>query len=306
MTTRSRGGAKGRHPSHSADAREGNAGGTVRGEPRAPGQGRQREARQGRPPRPGRARAEALWLYGIHPVAAALANPRRTVRRVLATRNALARLAELGVTPAAAEEAAPRDLDRLVGGEAVHQGVVAEVEPLPPADLADFADAALLVALDQVTDPHNVGAILRSAAAMGAAAVVTTTRHAPQETGVLAKSASGALDHVGLVEIGNLAQALRVLGEAGFFRIGLDSDGTATVEDALAGARRVVLVLGAEGHGLRRLTRDLCDVVARLDLPGALHSLNVSNAAAVALYLARRALDRSAPAGIAGRASGPG
>jgi 23S rRNA (guanosine2251-2'-O)-methyltransferase len=242
--------------------------------------------------RPQRAAAgeAAVWLYGIHPVAAALANPRRTVRRLLVTRNAAQRLAEEGIAlPAAAAETTPRELDRLVGAEAVHQGVAAEVAPLPPVALQDVAAARLLVVLDQVTDPHNVGAILRSAAALGAGGLVTTGRHAPHETGVLAKAASGALEHVPIVEAGNLAQALRTLGDLGFFRIGLDSEGDGPLESVL-GAERVALVLGAEGKGLRRLTRQTCDAVARLDMPGPIKSLNVSNAAALALYLAHRSL----------------
>ncbi len=258
--------------------------GAGRGAPEA-----QRGARGGRPDR--------LWIYGVHAVAAALGNPRRRVLRLVATRNALARLAEQGApVPGAVEDAEPRELDRLVGADAVHQGVAAEVEPLPPLDLADLGDARLLVVLDQVTDPHNVGAILRSAAAIGADAVVTTGRHAPHEGGVLAKAASGALDLVPLVEVANLARALGQLGTLGFTRVGLDSDGTLPIEEALA-SDRIALVLGAEGKGLRRLTRDTCDVVARLVMGGPLRSLNVSNAAVLALYLARRSLDAAPPAG---------
>jgi 23S rRNA (guanosine2251-2'-O)-methyltransferase len=245
-----------------------------------------------RPRSPDERRAERIWLYGIHAVAAALGNPRRTVHRLLATRNAAQRLTEMGITlRPEPEEATPRDLDRLLGPEAVHQGVAAEVAPLPSPELGELRDARLLVVLDQVTDPHNVGAVLRSAAAMGADALVTTARHAPQETGVLAKAASGALDVIPVMTVQNLARTLTELGEAGFRRVGLDSEGDRPIEEALGG-ERIALVLGAEGKGLRRLTRDICDAVARLDLPGPIRSLNVSNAAAVALYLARRSLDR--------------
>jgi 23S rRNA (guanosine2251-2'-O)-methyltransferase len=256
--------------------------------PRRPGS----EARRNRfPPRsPAERRPDALWIYGIHAVLAALANPRRTIHRIRATPNAQTRLVSAGavfsVTP---EETTPRDLDRLLGGEAVHQGVAIEVAPLPPLGLEALADARLVVVLDQVTDPHNVGAILRSAVAFAADAVVTTGRHAPAETGVLAKAASGALDAIAMVEVQNLARALDEIGDLGFTRIGLDSQADMPIEGAMAG-ERIALVLGAEGKGLRRLTRDTCDRLARLTVPGAIASLNVSNAAVLALYLARRHL----------------
>jgi 23S rRNA (guanosine2251-2'-O)-methyltransferase len=253
-----------------------------------------------RPPYPPRSPAERrpdqLFVYGIHPVLAALANPRRKVLRVIATANAAARLRELGARlPATAEEASPRDLDRLLGGEAVHQGVAIEVAPLDPYPLDALRAARLVVVLDQLTDPHNVGAILRSALAFGADAVISTARHAPAETGVLTKSASGALDQLPLVTVPNLARALDEIAGYGFLRVGLDSDAEGLLEPSLAGDR-IALVLGAEGKGLRRLTRDTCDRLARLPTSGPLASLNVSNAAAVALYVARRHLD----AGTAG------
>ena len=241
------------------------------------------------PPRsPADRRPVALWIYGIHPVLAALANPRRKIRRLVATKNALARLTDAGAKiPAIAEEAAPRILDHLLGRDAVHQGVAVEVAPLPPLALESLADARLIVVLDQVTDPHNVGAILRSAAAFAADAVVTTGRHAAAETATLAKAASGALDLIGWIEVQNLARALEEIGAMGFIRIGLDSEADTGIEEAMSGDR-IALVLGAEGKGLRRLTRETCDVVARLSPPGAIASLNVSNAAALALYLADR------------------
>jgi 23S rRNA (guanosine2251-2'-O)-methyltransferase len=240
---------------------------------------------------PDERRPDALWIYGIHPVLAALANPRREIRRVVATKNALARLAEAGaVLPLAAEETTPRLLDHLLGRDTVHQGVAVEVAPIEPLDIAALDKARLVVVLDQVTDPHNVGAIMRSALAFGADAVVTTRRHAPAETSVLAKAASGALDQLALVEVQNLARALEELKNLGFTRIGLDSEAETAIEGAMSGAR-IALVLGAEGKGLRRLTHDTCDVVVRLSMPGPLASLNVSNAAVLALYLARRHLD---------------
>ena len=257
-----------------------------RGERSAPG-----SHRRNRPHGPG----EHHFIYGIHPVLAALANPRRTVRRVVGTPNALARIAAEGARPPMpAEEATPHDLDRLLGGGAVHQGIAIEVLPLDPLPLDALSGARLVAVLDQVTDPHNVGAILRSALAFGADALLSTGRHAPAETGVLAKAASGALDRLPLVTVPNLARALDQLGDMGFVRIGLDSEGEAVLATALYGSR-IALVLGAEGKGLRRLTRENCDRVARLEMAGPLASLNVSNAAAVAFYVARRHLDSTGP-----------
>lgn len=233
-------------------------------------------------------------LYGLHTVRAALDNPRRKVRRLLATRNALERLgiADIAALPFAAEMVEPRAIDRLTGSEAVHQGALLEAEPLKPRRLGELRDTPLVIVLDQVTDPHNVGAIIRSAVAFGAGALVTTARHSPQESGVLAKAASGALEHIDLIEVRNLAEALAELSEAGFATIGLDSDGPSELERSFTG-ERIALVLGAEGKGLRQKTRETVDVLARLDMPGAIRSLNVSNAAAVALYAARSFLSRA-------------
>ena len=181
------------------------------------------------------------------------------------------------------------DLGRLVPHDAPHQGVVVEVEPLEELWLEDVLQAAaersVLLVLDQVTDPHNVGAILRSAAAFGAAGIVTQDRHSPPESGVVAKSASGALERVPWVRVVNLARALEEVGDAGFWRIGLAGDAETDLAKAL-GSPRVALVLGAEGAGMRPNTRDHCDAVARLPISDAVESLNVSNAAAVALYAA--------------------
>ena len=235
-----------------------------------------------------------MWIYGIHAAAAALGNPRREVRRIAATQNALNRLKESGAAfPVTPEIVSPRDLDQLFGPESAHQGVAVEVEALAPVALEDVLGERLLVVLDQVTDPHNLGAIIRNAAAFGAGGVITTGRHAPAETAVLAKSASGGLEHVQLVRVVNLARALEELGAAGFRRIGLDSAGTVPLEEAIGG-ERIALVLGAEGKGLRQGTREACDAIARLDMPGAIRSLNVSNAAALALYLARTHLGPTA------------
>jgi 23S rRNA (guanosine2251-2'-O)-methyltransferase len=240
--------------------------------------------------RPRQAPDGPVRLYGLHTVAAALANPRRTVHRLLVTENALGRLALPPDRPIAIETVRPKALDALVGADAVHQGVVLETEPLPRAELEDIADdARLLLFLDQVTDPHNVGAILRTAAAYAADAVVTTARHAPGETAVLGKAASGALDLVSLVEVGNLATAIEMVKAQGFLIVGLDGD----APDDLAAARLaapLALVLGAEGKGLRQRTAALCDQRVRIALPGPVASLNVSNAAAVALHVARTAI----------------
>ncbi|MGP2492035.1 TrmH family RNA methyltransferase [Mesorhizobium sp. PUT5] len=230
-------------------------------------------------------------LYGLHTVRAALDNPRRRIRRLLATRNAAERLGlpDLSTLPFPAELVEPRDIDRLTGSDAVHQGVLIETEPLAPKRLDALGDAPLVLVLDQVTDPHNVGAILRSAVAFGAGALITTARHSPAESGVLAKSASGALEHVDHIEVRNLAEALATLHAAGYQSIGLDSDGPAELEATFSG-KKIALVLGAEGKGLRQRTRETVTALARLDMPGAIRSLNVSNAAAVALYAARKFL----------------
>jgi 23S rRNA (guanosine2251-2'-O)-methyltransferase len=232
-----------------------------------------------------------VWLYGRHPVLAALANPDRRLFRLLMTAEAVERCAAdlAGLSPQAPQpEIVPREriAERLPAG-AVHQGVLAAVSPLPEATLADIVAAAaaqtLVVALDQVTDPHNVGAILRSAEAFGAAGVIVTERHAPEETGTLAKAASGALERLPLVRVVNLARALDQLKTAGFWVVGLDERADRTLADAkLSG--RVVLALGAEGEGLRRLTEERCDLRVRLPMKGTMPSLNVSNAAAIALY----------------------
>lgn len=228
-----------------------------------------------------------VHLYGLHTVRAAIANPRRLVARMAATRNALQRLGitEPGALPFPVETVEPKVIDRLLGPDTVHQGVVIEARPLKPQPLASLGAGALVLILDQVTDPHNVGAIMRSAVAFGVAALVTTARHSPAESGVLAKSASGALEHIDHIEVRNLANALEDLHTAGFQTVGLDSNGPAILEESFSGSR-IALVLGAEGKGLRQKTRETVSTLARLDLPGPIRSLNVSNAAAVALYAA--------------------
>jgi 23S rRNA (guanosine2251-2'-O)-methyltransferase len=229
---------------------------------------------------------ERVLLYGLHAVEAALANPRRQIGRLLATENAAHRLApalaKRGVTPA---QASAKDLDRMLGPDAVHQGVALETEPLPPLVLDEVNPGGILLVLDQVTDPQNAGAALRSAAAFGASGFVLTERHSPPFSGVLAKAASGALDIVPVILVKNLAQSLAELGERGYLRVGLAEEASDALE-AAALRRPLALVLGAEGKGLRHLTRQHCDLLCRISTESALASLNVSNAAAVALHWA--------------------
>ena len=226
-------------------------------------------------------------FWGKHAVSAALDNPERKVLKAWATREAMTFMQfpeDIAVTVAEAP-----DLARFVPSDAPHQGVVIEVEPLEDAWLDELLtsppERAVLLVLDQVTDPHNMGAILRSAAAFGAIGIVTQDRHSPPESGVVAKAASGALERMPWVRVVNLARALEEIAEAGFWRIGLAGDADTDLKDAL-GPERVALVLGAEGAGLRHNTREHCDAVARLPITDAIESLNVSNAAAVALYAA--------------------
>ena len=226
-------------------------------------------------------------FWGKHAVAAALDNPKRKVLRAWATRDAAKFMQFPQHVPLTLSEVT--DLARLVPHDAPHQGVVIEVEPLEDAWLDELlsseSERAVLLVLDQVTDPHNVGAILRSAAAFGAVGIVTQDRHSPPESGALAKAASGALERVPWVRVVNLARALEEIGDAGFWRIGLAGDAETDLKDAL-GPPRVALVLGAEGPGMRQNTREHCDALARLPITDEIESLNVSNAAAVALYAA--------------------
>jgi 23S rRNA (guanosine2251-2'-O)-methyltransferase len=233
---------------------------------------------------------DPVILYGWHTVKAALENPQRRIRRLYATENAARRLAEDGVTlPVSPELVRPDAIAARLAPDAVHNGLLAEADTLPSPEIEEIETPGIVLVLDQITDPHNVGAILRTAAGFAVAAVVTTARHSPEATGVLAKSASGALEYVPLVTVQNLARALAALKERGFMVVGLDSTGEGII-DTIALRGPLALVLGAEGKGLRQLTRATCDEVARLDLPGRIKSLNVSNAAALALYVANRRL----------------
>ncbi|GGO95611.1 TrmH family RNA methyltransferase [Stakelama pacifica] len=241
-----------------------------------------------RPRRPSGSNNQRPRFWGRHPVTAALANPDRAIRRIWGTREALSGLDLPQGLPIEYAEAA--DLARLVPGDAPHQGMVAEVDPLEDIWLEDVLAAGAedrrpLVVLDQVTDPHNVGAVLRSAAAFDALGIVTQDRHAPPESGALARAASGALEIVPWVRVVNLARALDDIGAAGFWRIGLTGHSDRLLGDAL-GEAKVALVLGAEGEGMRHNTEAHCDELARLPISDKVESLNVSNAAAISLYAA--------------------
>ncbi len=300
-----------------------------RGRARAKTRGRSRKPAARRPP-PGAGEA-GIWLYGVHAVRAALANPRRRCLRLLATAEAGKRLApalpdgeksqDSGNSAPAIETVARERIDSLLPEGAVHQGLALLAEPLPQPAIRDFlapghapdrppdrppgpppgggardgahcgarGDAEesgrrrVVVVLDQVTDPQNTGAVLRSAAAFGAVALIATRHHAAPESGALAKAASGALEHVPYLQVGNLARALDALKSAGFWCLGLSANAESSLAVADPGGP-IALVLGAEGAGLRRLTAEACDVMARLPTRGPIDALNVSNAAAVALY----------------------
>jgi 23S rRNA (guanosine2251-2'-O)-methyltransferase len=248
----------------------------------------------GRKPDTGRERwrgepGDPVILYGWHTVTAALANPARRFRKLLVTENALRRLTDENIAlPFAPDVVRPDALAARLTPDAVHQGLLAEADPLPSPDIDEIDTSGIVLVLDQITDPHNVGAMLRTAAAFAVKAIVTTARHSPDATGVLAKSASGALELVPIAIVQNLARALAGFKERGFLVVGLDSNAPDDLA-ALPLQAPLALVLGAEGKGLRQLTGETCDRLARLDLPGEIKSLNVSNATALALYIASRA-----------------
>ena len=259
----------------------------VSGRPGEPLHGRHGR-RRGAPERP-----DAYWIYGRHAVAAALGNPGRRCRRLMATNEALAALGKAGVLPRAglSPQTVMRDeIDRVLPRGAVHQGLALEAAALEARrlDVLEVEGGAdpppIAVALDQVTDPQNVGAVLRAAAAFGARAVILPDRHAPHESGALAKAASGALETVPMVRVANLARALGEIKEMGYWCVGLDAHADQTLAGAAAGGTPTLVVLGAEGEGLRRLTAERCDFLVRLPISGAVESLNVAAAAAVALY----------------------
>lgn len=252
-----------------------------------------RRPRHGRPPAgPAPARTgnrPENWIYGLHAVQAALANPRRKLHRLLLTARAAESLGgSLAAGRVRAEPAEAEAISRLLPPGAVHQGAALSCDPLPARDLDEILAAKpgtrrVVLVLDQLSDPHNVGAILRTAAAFGASAVIVQDRHAPPQSGTLAKAASGALEIVPYVEVVNIARALDRLAEAGFWRIALAGDGGQPLADATSGGD-IALVLGSEGDGIRRLVREHCDAAAFIPIDKAMESLNVSNAAAIALY----------------------
>ncbi len=236
---------------------------------------------------------ETLWLFGLHAVRDALMNPARARLRLMVTPNALAKLEDAvsaaGITP---EVVDPRKFKPPIDAGSVHQGAALEVKPLDWGRLADVcvgAQAPRVILLDRVTDPHNVGAILRSAEVLGASAVIGTRHHSAPETGALAKTASGALERQPYLRVRNLADAIRDLQGMGYSVLGLDGEAEQTVEAACAGKhdRAIALVLGAEGPGLRAKTRETVDALVRIDAAGKFGSLNVSNAAAIALYASK-------------------
>lgn len=271
------------------------------------GAGGRPRPKKSRPPQPaGRGGGGGtVWLYGVHAVLAALANPNRRCHRLLLTPAAAkaheAALAAAERSAGDVKRPAPEvldraDIERAVGEGTVHQGLAALFDPLPETALEEVLAAtgnaaapAMLIVLDQATDPQNVGAVLRSAGALGAAAVALQDRHGPPASGALAKAASGALERVPLVRVTNLARALWQIKDAGFWCAGLDA-GAAEVLGRTALPARLALVLGAEGAGLRRLTRETCDSLVRIPIAAAAESLNLSNAAAIALYEWRRTL----------------
>jgi 23S rRNA (guanosine2251-2'-O)-methyltransferase len=238
---------------------------------------------------------ETVWLFGLHAVRDALVNPRREKLRLVLTKNAFDKLEEAVATSGMEPEIVePRRFDVPIDPESVHQGAAVEVKALNWGKFADVCAAGeglpLVVLLDRVTDPHNVGAILRSAEVFGARAVIAPKHHSAPETGALAKTASGALERQPYLKVTNLSEAMEELKAMGYILIGLDGEAPLTLSDAVAAAdkRPIGLVLGAEGPGLREKTRETCDHLARIPFAGAFGSLNVSNAAAVSLYAATR------------------
>jgi len=240
---------------------------------------------------PGRPTGGAQWLYGLHAVQAALANPRRKLGRAVLTPRAIETLGSTRLARVRVETSDPQSIDRLLPPGAVHQGAALETWPLKSPDLDEILDRPatgrrIILVLDQLSDPHNVGAILRTAAAFDVTAVVVQDRHAPPQSGALAKSASGALDLISYVEVVNIARTLDQLAERGFWRIALTGDADMSLAEAIPRGD-VALVLGSEGSGIRRLVKEHCEASASIPISGAMESLNVSNAAAIALYALR-------------------
>jgi len=244
-------------------------------------------------PKPEAKSGGGLWLYGLHAVKAALANPDRKVKRAVLTTRAAEEIGPKLLGKVRHEIADGDTVSKLLPAGAVHQGVALQCDPLPKRDLEDVLDMPsekrrVIVIMDQISDPQNAGAILRTAAAFGVTAVIVQDRHAPPESGALAKAASGALDSIPYIQVVNISRALEQLGEREFWRIALAGDGDGPLKDVMP-AGDVALVMGSEGAGIRRLVRENCDVSAYVPIDSAMESLNVSNAAAIALYEIRRA-----------------
>lgn len=228
----------------------------------------------------------SYWLYGVHAVSAALANPRRKVSRAVCTQPMFEKYSHefqgAGIVP---RVISPREISQLLPLDAVHQGVAVEVLPLPARGLEEVAQTGRpLVLLDQVSDPHNIGAILRTAAAFGVGGVINTKDNAPQESAVMAKASSGGIELVPLVPVTNLSQAMETLKKLGYWCVGLDGEARQTIAGVKLN-QKTALVLGTEGRGLRRLTAERCDLLVKLPIAPEMESLNVSNAAAIALYV---------------------
>lgn len=227
------------------------------------------------------------WLWGAHAVTAAMANPNRTIKRLVGTKNALDRLTK---SPTNAELMEPGAIDALLPRDAVHQGLAVNVDPLVPVQIEDLIASGVsrIVVLDQISDPHNLGAIFRSAAAFGFGALVLQTRNAPTITGVVAKAAVGAIETVQECRVVNVSRALDAFNDAGFHTVGLAGEGRAMIDSAVSGAAKLAIVLGAEGPGLRPGVAKACAELARIPIASEMESLNVSNAAAIAFYEANR------------------
>jgi len=229
-----------------------------------------------------------VWLWGTHAVMAALGNPKRRILRLCVTKNAKARLSEIPDLSVRPDELLPKDIDMLLPRDAVHQGMAAQMEPLPDVDLQDILDENRIIVFDQLTDPHNIGAIFRSASAFGFSSAVLQTRNVPPITGVAAKSAAGAIETVKEVRVVNISRALELLHEAGFHTVGLDGGGDVDIENAVTGVEKLAIVIGAEGSGLRPGVAKACAQIASIPISNAMESLNASNAAAIAFYAARQ------------------
>lgn len=228
-----------------------------------------------------------IWLWGTHAVLAALDNPARQVQRLCVTKNALSRLGA-SVSSSEPEEMLPKDIDQLLPRDAVHQGMAALVEPLPELTIDDVLKESRVVVFDQLTDPHNIGAIFRSASAFGFTAAILQTRNVPPITGIAAKTAAGAVETVKEVRVVNISRALETLAEAGFHTVGLDGEGDVFLKEAVTGVEKLAIVIGAEGSGLRPGVAKACAQIARIPISSAMESLNASNAAAIAFYEARK------------------